>query len=93
MSWPEPWQSVAANEADQLLRELQREVTEGHPLFAVSVQVLAHRPDTDDVLIALDDSSAAEVHLTWSRREENPPYPWTTSYPNLEDWLTKQETS
>jgi hypothetical protein len=73
-------------------RELQRELSAGHPLFDVGVKTLARRQDCDDVLFALQDGTerVAVVHLTWTQSPpERPPWPGTTLFPNLETWAAE----
>lgn len=38
-------------------RELNRELSPGHPLFGLPVETLARRHDCDDVLFALTDGT------------------------------------
>jgi hypothetical protein len=73
-------------------RELQRELSAGHPLFGLPVKTLARRQDCDDVLFALQDGTGrvAVVHLTWTHSPpERPPWPGTTLFQSLEIWAAE----
>jgi hypothetical protein len=81
----EPWHAVAPEAARSLERELARELTEGHILFARSPKAVAQ--SQDDVLFTVDGSDeVVVVHLTWSGRTETAPFPWTQPYPSLAEW-------
>ncbi len=84
MEWLQPWEKVEGSAAN-LERQLNREVTEGHPLFGLSVTALARRRDTDDVVFAVGVPTRrlAAVHLTWAGRQE-PPFPETDLFETFE---------
>jgi hypothetical protein len=91
VKWLVPWHSVGDDptQVAGMERELQRELSAGHPLFGVPVKTLARRQDCDDVLFALQDGTerVAVVHLTWTQRPpDRPPWPATTLFPNLQTW-------
>jgi hypothetical protein len=70
--------------------ELIRELADEHPLYGLSVRTLARRGDCDDVLFAIEDGTGrvAAVHLTWTQNPpEQPPWPGTTLFPSLDDWV------
>jgi hypothetical protein len=70
-----------------LERELERELTTGHPLFGKAVTAAARRLDCDDVLFGLNGTaSVAMVHLTWSGRPEGAAWPWTELFDSLGAW-------
>jgi hypothetical protein len=47
----------------------------------------------DDYLFQLDDGRYAHVHLTFSRKQERPPWPGTALFGSLADWrLAVDET-
>jgi hypothetical protein len=68
--------------------ELARELKSGHPLFNVSVKAIGRREDQDDVLFQIERRGAevAEVHLTWSGKQENPPWPMVTFFETFAVW-------
>jgi hypothetical protein len=94
MEWLLPWDNVAddAQQVAGMQRELQREVTSGHPLFGLPVRTLGRRQDCDDVLFAIEDGSerVAVVHLTYTRNPpDQPPFPWTVVYKDLLTWAAE----
>jgi hypothetical protein len=94
MAWLDPWYPISGDPAHTtgLEKELLRELSPGHILYRVPVRALALRQDCDDVLFALEDGSGrvAVVHLTWKQSgPEHPPWPGTSLYPSLEQWLSE----
>src|SRR5260370_21720526 len=83
-----PW--IPPSSPDGLVRELQREVGPGHPLFSKSVKALAVAQDRDDVLFEIEDGPIlryAVVHLTWSSKTEpSTTCPFTQFYDSLAIW-------
>jgi hypothetical protein len=68
--------------------ELHAELCASHPLFRLSVVALARRLDRDDVLFGFADGRIAEVHLTWSRKQElDPRWPMTTIFAPGDAWI------
>jgi len=91
VNWLVPWHPVGDDSAQVagMERELERELSPGHPLFGLPVKTLARRQDCDDVLFALQDGTGrvAVVHLTWTQSPpERPPWPGTTLFQSLEIW-------
>ncbi len=82
-----PWQSVrdAQNGAD-LTRELQLELSPGHLLYGLNLIPIAFSTKADDVLFGLSDGRVASVHLTWRGGPEEPPWPNSRIYVNLQQW-------
>lgn len=83
-----PWVSPHSPEA--LALELRREIASQHILHGKSVRALAVAGDRDDVLFAVEDAGSASyavVHLTWSRKPEPNPWPQTTIFDSLEQWI------
>ena len=60
--------------ARTLGEELARELSWGHVLHGRQWTVVAEAMPQDEVLVATGDV-AFLVHLTWSRRAEQPPWP------------------
>ncbi len=86
-----PW-NATGQFADNLVKELEREVTEGHKLWRVQVKAIAQRTDSDDVLFKIENGSNgyAVVHLTWSGEpEEDTKWPDTRIFDSLEAWATE----
>jgi hypothetical protein len=88
-----PWHPVSdSGQVAGMERELNRELSVGHPLFGLPVKTLARRQDCDDVLFALQDGSGrvAVVHLTWTQSPpERQPWPGTTLFPSFETWVAE----
>jgi hypothetical protein len=88
---PEPWWRPDDDNLAVLSRELESELSAGHPLYRVPVDVRARCAGCDEVLLSVVDGTFALVHLTWSRHPEEPPWPrvgltgpWATVAPALE---------
>jgi hypothetical protein len=89
LAFLEPWVPVR-DYASNLEQELQREVSQGHPLHAKRVHAIAQRGDCDDVLFGIDSSGFgyAVVHLSWTgQRESDPRWPDTHFFATLQDWI------
>lgn len=68
------WSPISGREAENLERELLRELPTGHVLKLLPVRAFARRLDRDDVAFELDDGRRCVVHLTWSV-ETDPDWP------------------
>lgn len=96
MNWPDLWTPILnAASAEPLEAELQSELSRGHRLFGLPVEVIGRSLDSDDVLVAIHDGSdrVASVHLTWSGSKESPPWPITTHHPCFETWADHVRSS
>ena len=81
---------IEPHSPDGLELELQREVAPEHALHGKSAAALAVARDRDDVLFAVTEAGSlryAIVHLTWSGKTEPCPWPATTFFESLEQWL------
>jgi hypothetical protein len=90
----EAWCTVSDEEADGLSAELQREIAPGHVLAAKRAAVVRRCSGCDDVILRVDDTAFAVVHLTRSGREEREPWPWTVILPSfvaLESYVDSHE--
>jgi hypothetical protein len=88
-SFLEPWTHVRQY-ASNLEKELHKETTQGHPLYARKVSAIARRNDSDDVLFEVDspDFRFAVVHLTCTGESEHDPrWPGTELFATFEDWI------
>lgn len=65
------------DEAAQLRSELLSELSPGHLLHGVDLQVIARAQPQDEVVVETTDGRVALVHMTWSGHEESPPWPST----------------
>lgn len=90
MDWLDPWSGV--EDSDQSYRDtfheqLAREVSRGHALFGLPVELMG-RGNGDDCLFKILDGSGrvAFVHLVWQGRQ-SPPWPATDIYASLEEWI------
>ncbi len=87
LSYLEPWEEFAPGQAAAFLREIQAELSPGHPLHGMKLKAIAHSATSDDALFQLDDGRVADVHLTWRRRSEQLPFPEHRIYARLEEWV------
>lgn len=85
----EPW--IATGQyADNLVKELEREVTQGHALWKVKARAIAQRSDSDDVLFEIESEQGryAVVHLTWSGEPEpDSRWPDTRIFATIDLWV------
>jgi hypothetical protein len=72
---PEPWWRPDTSIAASTLRELGAEVSAGHPLHQLMVDIRARCGGCDEVMVSVLDGTFALVHLTWSGHAEHPPFP------------------
>ncbi|MFD7667461.1 hypothetical protein [Streptomyces sp. NPDC059788] len=87
---PAPWW-VPDGGLHSLERELHRELPPDHPLYGARVRAAARCEACDDVLFHVTDRALpwAVVHLTWSGRQEQLPWPRTAPLAHLNDLLTQ----
>ena len=84
----EPWIAIGQY-ADKLVKELEREVTQGHVLWKVKTRAIAQRSDSDDVLFEIESEQGkcAVVHLTWSGKpEQDSRWPDMRIYATIDLW-------
>ncbi len=81
-----PWRGVSSENGAQLARELQLELSPGHPLYGLELIPIARSVRADDVLFRLPDSRVAAVHLTWKGGPEEPPWPSSVIYADQHEW-------
>lgn len=89
--WLDPWEPVTGS-GDPFVRELRRELSEGHALHGVPLVAVARRMECDEVLFATSDVDMplAVVHLTWrSQAESDPRWPHTATYEGWRDWIER----
>jgi hypothetical protein len=86
-SFSEPWRELMSGQAEAFLREIRTELSPGHPLHGVNLKVIARSAQADDVLFQLDDGRVCQVHLTWRRSAEQPPWPHHRMFSALADWV------
>ncbi len=96
---PENWQAqlpdnwwVQRNAAETFITQLKQELPPRHCLYGLKVKFLARIDGQDDVLFLIDDGSGrvAEVHLTWSKRQERLPWPIGKIYDNFQTWKAEK---
>jgi hypothetical protein len=81
--FPDTWKDLRRDVssrvvAETLAFELRRELHEEHLLANRPITVIARSLARDDVILALDATTAAIVHLTYTRTPpERPPWPGT----------------
>jgi hypothetical protein len=89
LSFLEPWYEFLPGQAEVFLQEIQSELSPGHPLHGAKLAAVAHSGRADDALFQLEDGRVADVHLTFSGRAEQPPWPRHQVYTSLEEWVQK----
>jgi len=93
VEWLDPWWSTEGMDPhfhETFQRQLELEVPPGHPLFGVKVELIG-RGSGDDALFKLLDGTGrvAVVHLTWSKGQERLPWPRTTIYQDMQEFIEK----
>src|SRR5262249_45700708 len=90
MNWLAPWHPIGdTTQVEGIQKELRRELSPGHPLYAIPTRAIARREDCDDVLFSTNDGTGrvAVVHLTRTASEK-PPWPDTVVWNSLDEWMT-----
>ncbi|GGU75513.1 hypothetical protein [Lentzea flava] len=84
MELPEPWTVVDDETRTALEDQLRTEVADGHALFGKPVTAVARCDRCDEVLYTVDEEPAwfAQVHLTWRRTPDTPPWPRAKRLPS-----------
>jgi len=83
----DPWFAPEAAQAAALEREATTEIGPGHPLSGQALTLIAACSACDSAAFRAADGTFAIVHLTWTHRQEPPPWPSTeivTGYRTLE---------
>jgi hypothetical protein len=88
---PAPWWQPDETGLAALLRELKSELSPGHPLYRLPVDVRSRCGACDEVLISVVGGTFSLVHLSWSGRPEHPPYPLVTMIGPYKDATLAQE--
>lgn len=93
MEWLDPWWSTENHTVqfhESFRKQLEREVPPGHGMYQVPATVIA-RGNGDDALFQILDGSnrVADVHLTWAGGRAKLPWPITTIYCNLDEWVER----
>jgi len=83
----EPWYDFLPGQGEVFLEELKRELSSGHLLESLELVPLGHSGAADDAIFEAEDGRVFQVHLTFSRRAEQPPLPRTRVYSNADDWV------
>lgn len=82
----EPWRALPAERAEALLREVQIELSPGHPLYGAKLTAIAVSRLADDVLFLLEDGRVTNVHLTWRGGAERNPWPKHRIHASFGEW-------
>lgn len=75
---------------DGLMNELQLELSEEHPLYNESYELLAKKMNNDDIVLVLNDGRIAVVCLSWTLTKEKEGFPKTRIYANKLDFWEKE---
>jgi putative RNA 2'-phosphotransferase len=84
-----PWETVSDKEKNDLLAQLNKEITISHPLFhkLKNLKLIMRRHDNDDTLfIDVTNNKVYMVHLTWNALQSDSNYPYNKEYPSFDDW-------
>ena len=84
--YQEPWSDIKDYPSAHRLAlesELKKELSKGHVLFGLHIEVLAKREDNDDILVSTDQGYFI-VHLTWSGKQEKEPFPSIDHFESVE---------
>lgn len=91
MEWLEPWWSTEDFDEsfhETFRKQLELEVSLGHAMYQIPARLIA-RGNGDDALFQILDGSerVAVVHLTWSKSQEHLPWPITSIYASIEEFI------
>lgn len=92
IQFTKPWHAVEDSQVEQIIAELQRELSADHLLFEQPFRVVARRQDCDDFLFRFGHSPEryAVVHLTWaSKRESSSKRPATAVFDSLDQFVER----
>jgi hypothetical protein len=90
IQFTKPWHPVEESHVEQIIAELQRELSADHLLFGQSLWPVARRQDCDDFLFRVGHSPEryAVVHLTWTgKRESSSRWPTTAFFDSLDHFV------
>ena len=91
IDWQLPWRELypGHRENDSLQKELIKEISKKHPAYGEDPKVIGRRVDTDDILVTLNNTKVAVIHLTYAGKVDQYPekYPWTTIFENIEAFV------
>jgi hypothetical protein len=91
ISWKLPWCAlIFQSEILGFQTQLEKEITDSHPLWGKGAVVFGRRVDCDDVVVSLNEGKYANVHLVWGSGQDAFPakYPDTLIYNSLDDFIT-----
>jgi hypothetical protein len=89
LSFPR-WGKKSVSNLTECKVELQKELTETHPLFSLAneLKCVWQSSSNDDVLFFRPAAQSYHiVHLTWTGKAEQTGFPLWSSYKNLEAWV------
>ena len=90
IEWEEPWRAIQfAAEIPHIQNQLEREISQEHPLFGLDARVVGRRIDNDDVVAVLKDGRYVNVHLVWSTGTSPGAFP--SEYPSWFSYGTLDE--
>ena len=85
----DPW-GATEDKAQTFSKELERELHEGHSLYGKKYRIIARRYDRDDILLQLENSELAIVHLTWSQKKESSGFP-SVHYLSVQEFIEEMD--
>lgn len=84
--WREPWYPIESEtEQHSIQIELIKEISPAHPLWGTNPVAIGRNQGCDDVLLIINESRFAIVHLTWTGKCDQYPdkFPWTTIFDDI----------
>jgi hypothetical protein len=84
-----PWCDFVPGQGPAFLKELAREIPQGHELEGLELVPLGHSGARDDALFGGANGRVFQVHLTWSGRTEPLPFPDCQSFSDADEWISQ----
>ena len=94
IEWKLPWRAIQFEaEISAVQNQVEKEITDKHPLWGTTPIAIGRRVDCDDVLVQLNDGTYANVHLVWGSGPGAFPeqYPTFIKYNSLQEFLNEME--
>ena len=87
--WLEPWNEIAEAQVDFFQTELLKEISSSHSLFGLQMRPIGRSLAADDILVQVNNSKYAVVHLTWAGKGDRT-WPKVIYYDSWIDFVNGQ---